>query len=111
MLPRARPPCPCPPPSDGSLILHADDASQAAIGAIVARFEAAIEATGIAVVPRATMEPFHMTVGTVDLSVFPMADALTAINAAVPRGTWTAPIPLTDFAFLLPVPHVVAAHA
>jgi len=95
---------------DGSIILHADDASQAAIGAIVARFEAAIEATGVVVVPRATMEPFHMTVGTVD-STYPMADALAAINSAIPRGTWTAPIPLQNFAFLLPVPHVVSANA
>ena len=92
---------------DGSLILHADDASQAAIGAIVARFEAAIEAAGVAVVPRSTMEPYHMTVGTVDTAVFPMAEALAAINAAVPVGSWTAPIPLRNFAFLLPVPHEV----
>jgi len=41
---------------DGSIILMADDMSQAALGALVARFEAAIEAADVAVVPRASME-------------------------------------------------------
>jgi hypothetical protein len=84
---------------DGSIILMADDASQAALGAVVARFEAAIEAAGVAVVPRATMEGFHMTIGTTNSS-YPMEEALAAINAAVPEGTWTAPFALTNFAFL-----------
>ena len=84
---------------DGSIILMADDASQAALGALVARFEAAIAATGVAVVPRAAMEGFHMTIGTTSAS-YPMEEALAAINAAVPEGTWTAPFPLKNFAFL-----------
>ena len=95
---------------DGSVILMADDASQAALGAVVARFEAAIEAAGVAVVPRATMEGFHMTIGTTNAS-YPMEEALAAINAAIPEGTWTAPFALTNFAFLrawLARPHRLA---
>ncbi len=49
---------------DGSVILMADDASQAAFGALVQRFEAAIAATGLPVVPRSAMEGFHVTIGT-----------------------------------------------
>ena len=94
---------------DGSVILMADAASQAAIGAVVARLEAAVVAAGVAVVPRATMEGFHLTIGTTNAS-YPMAEALAAINAAVPPGSWTAPIPLKNFAFLLPIPHEVVAH-
>jgi len=95
---------------DGSIILMADDASQAALGAVVARFEAAIEAAGVAVVPRATMEGFHMTIGTTNSS-YPMEEALAAINAAVPEGTWTAPFALTNFAFLRAWPTRARARA
>jgi hypothetical protein len=84
---------------DGSIILMADEPSQAALGAVVAAFEAAIERTGVAVVPRASMEGFHMTIGTTNAS-YPMAQALEAINAAIPEGTWTAPFALKNFAFL-----------
>jgi len=94
---------------DGSIILMADAASQAAIGAVVARLEAAVVAAGVAVVPRATMEGFHLTIGTTN-ATYPMAEALAAINAAVPPGSWTAPIPLKNFAFLLPIPHEVKSH-
>lgn len=93
---------------DGSIILLADDASQAAIGGVVAALEAAIVATGVAVVPRASMEAFHMTIGTTS-SDFPMEQGLAAINAAIPPGTWTAPFPLKSFAFWLPLPHEVRA--
>lgn len=94
---------------DGSLILMADEASQAALGAQVAVFEAALVAAGIPVlVPRAEMEGFHLTIGTAN-STYPMAEALAAINAAVPPGTWTSPFPLKDFVFFTP-PFVVSAH-
>jgi len=94
---------------DGSIILAADDASQAALGALVARFEAAIEAAGVAVFPRARMQGFHMTIATTD-AAYAMDAALAAINAAVPEGTWTAPFALKNFAFLLPFPHEVRAN-
>ncbi len=93
---------------DGSIILLADNTSQAVLGALVARFEAAIEATGIAVIPRASMEGFHMTVGTTKSS-YPMQEALSAINAAIPPGTWTEPFPLDNFAFWAPLFHEVKA--
>jgi hypothetical protein len=83
---------------DGSIILMADAASQAALGAVVEKFEEAIEATGVAVVPRSTMEGFHMTIGTTN-ATYPMEQALEAINAAIPEGTWTAPFPIKNFAF------------
>jgi hypothetical protein len=56
---------------DGSIILMADAPSQAALGALVQRFEAAIEAAGLPVVPRSTMEGFHLTIGTTNSS-YPM---------------------------------------
>lgn len=56
---------------DGSVILMADDASQAAFGALVQRFEAAIAATGLPVVPRRSMEGFHVTIGTTN-ATYPM---------------------------------------
>jgi hypothetical protein len=93
---------------DGSIILAVDDASQAALSAVVSRFEAAIKATGVPVVPRATMQGFHTTIGTTN-ATYPMAEALAAINAAIPRGSWTTPFPLTNFAFFFPVPHEVKA--
>ncbi len=93
---------------DGSIILAVDDASQAALAAVVAEFEAAIEARGVVVVPRSSMQGFHMTIGATNSS-FPMAEALAAINKAILPGTWTKPFPLTSFAFVLPIPHVVRA--
>ena len=93
---------------DGSIILAVDAASQAAMGALVARFEAAVAAAGVAVVPRASMQGFHVTIATTGPG-YAMAAALAAINAAVLPGAWTAPITLTGFAFLTPIPHVVAA--
>jgi hypothetical protein len=56
---------------DGSVILMADDASQAAFGALVQHFEAAIAATGLPVVPRSSMEGFHVTIGTTN-ATYPM---------------------------------------
>ena len=93
---------------DGSIILAADEATQLAMGALVKRFEAAIEATGIAVVPRASMQPFHSTIATTDAG-YDMAAALAAINAAIPSGSWAPSIAVKNFAFLVPVPHVVEA--
>lgn len=94
---------------DGSIILAVDDASQAALGAVVARFEAAIEAAGVAVVPRSSMQGFHSTIATTS-SGYAMEQALAAINAAIPPGSWTsAPVTLSSFAFLVPVPHLVVA--
>lgn len=94
---------------DGSLILMADAASQAALGAQVAAFEAALVAAGIPVaVPRAAMEGFHLTLGTANSS-YDFEGALAAINRAVPPGTWTEPFPLKNFAFFTP-PYEVSAH-
>lgn len=94
---------------DGSIILALDDASQATMGALVARFEAAIIAAGVAVFPRSKMQGFHMTIAATNSS-YAMEGALEAINAAVPAGTWTAPFALSRFAFLLPVPHQIRAN-
>ena len=95
---------------DGSIILLADAPSQAVMGAVVARLEAAIEAAGLPVVPRSTMQSFHITIGTTNSS-YPMQEALAAINAAIAPGSWSPPITLDSFAFLLPVPHEVRATA
>ena len=94
---------------DGSIILALDDASQATMGAVVARFEAAIVAAGVPVFPRSKMQGFHMTIAATNDS-FPMEVALDEINAAVPAGTWAAPFALSKFAFLLPWPHQVRAN-
>ena len=59
------------------------------------------------VVPRASMEGFHMTIGTTNSS-FPMAQALTEINKDIP--IWTDPILLTRFSFSVPVFHTVFSH-
>ncbi len=69
------------------------------------RFEAAIVAAGLPVVPRATMEGFHVTIGTTNSS-FPMQAALAAINAAIP--VWTPPLLISGFTFFFP-PHLVKA--
>ena len=92
---------------DGSVILLADDATQAQMSAVVEQLEAAIVATGVPVVPRASMQSFHITLGTTNAS-FPMAEALAAINAAVTD--WTPPFDIFEFSFFLPVPHTVRAH-
>ena len=93
--------------ADGSIILMADDKSQAALGAVVAQLEAAMEAAGVPVTtPRSAMEGFHLTIGTTT-APFPMAEGLAAINAAIPEGTWAEPFPLRNFAFWLPIPHEV----
>ena len=91
---------------DGSVILLADDATQAQMSAVVEKLEAAIEATGLPVIPRATMQSFHITLGTTNAS-FPMAEALAAINAAVTD--WAPPFDISEFSFFLPVPHTVRA--
>lgn len=92
---------------DGSIILEADERSQQEIGAVVSALEDAIIATGVTVVRRSSMQGFHMTIGTVDTSQFPMDDGLAAINAAIPNGTWTKPFPLKNFEFFLPIPHEI----
>jgi len=91
---------------DGSIILYADAATQAAMSALVARFEAAVAAQGVWIQPRASMENFHVTIGTTNAS-YPMDDALAAINAAIPEGAWAPPFAVTSFVFFLPVPHEV----
>lgn len=94
--------------ADGSIILYADDATQRAMGALVARFEDAVIAAGVVIDRRASMEGFHVTIGTTNSS-FPMDEALAAINAAIPEGTWATPFAVDSFAFFLPVPHLVKA--
>ena len=94
---------------DGSIILALDDASQVTMGAVVARFEAAIVAAGVPVFPRSKMQGFHMTIAATN-DTFAMERALGAINAAIPAGTWSAPFALSRFAFLLPIPHLVLAN-
>ena len=49
---------------------------------------------------------FHLTLGTTN-ATYPMAEALAAINAAVP--SWGEPILLKNYAFYAPIPHEVVA--
>ena len=90
---------------DGSIILLADNHTQVVMHQLVSRFEAAIEATGLPVVPRSSMEDFHITIGTTN-STYPMPDALEAINHAIP--TWSAPVLLRAFIFPFPPTLIVA---
>ena len=76
------------------------------MGALVERLEAALTAVGVKIVPRSTMQNFHMTIGTTN-STYPMEEALEAINTAIPH--WGAPISLANYHFLAPVPHTVSA--
>ena len=92
---------------DGSVILLADEASQAAIGQQVVQFEAVLIAAGLPIVPRSSMEAFHVTIGTTNAS-FPMQTALAEINTIIT--SWTdAPIALRNFVFFFP-PFEVKAH-
>ena len=92
---------------DGSIILLADSATQSSMGALVARLEAAIEAVGLPVIPRSTMQSFHVTIGTTNAS-YPMATALDAINSAITD--WSPPFNISEFSFFLPIPHTIRAH-
>ena len=76
------------------------------MAAVVAQLEAAIEAASLPVVPRASMQSFHVPIGTTDDATYPMATALTAILR--PSRTWRRPF---TFSFFLPIPHTVRAHA
>ena len=72
--------------ADGSIILLADDITQASLSALVQQFENAAAARGFVMQARATMEAFHTTIGTVNSS-FPLQHALADINTEIP--VWT----------------------
>lgn len=94
---------------DGSIILMADAQSQIAMQAVVSKLEDALTAAGVFFIPRAEMEHYHITLATTNAS-FPMTEALTEINTAIPPGTWTStPITLDSFAFFFP-PKAIVAH-
>ena len=50
---------------------------------------------------------FHLTTNATYAYAYPMAEALAAINAAVP--SWGEPILLKNYAFYAPIPHEVVA--
>lgn len=85
-----------------SLILRLAPSSQAAMAALVAQFEQAIAATGLPVVPRSSMEFFHITLAVV-APEFPVAQALQKINDSITD--WTdglGPIVVSEFASVFP---------
>jgi hypothetical protein len=76
-----------------SFIIMLDDTSQKKMAAVMEGVEEAIRAAGIDVhVPRSQQEPFHSTLAVVPGRDFAAVAALKAVNAAVPPGTWSAPI-------------------
>jgi len=62
-----------------SLILLLSTESQKALGAVVDQFEAAMRKTGLPIVPRKTMEPFHSTIAVVN-SGYPVDAAIAEVN-------------------------------
>ncbi len=72
--------------ADGSIILLADDITQASLSALAQQFENAAAARGFVMQARATMEAFHTTIGKVNSS-FPLQHALADINTEIP--VWT----------------------
>ena len=83
-----------------SLILLLSDETQKTMGDLVSKFETSIKKTGLHVVSRSNMEPFHCTVAKVP-SGFPVDDAVAIVNELIKD--WTnEPIVVSEIASLLP---------
>ena len=78
-----------------------DEYSNRIMEDFVATLEDMLETrTGLSIhVARADQQPFHATLAVVDGAVYPMFEALDAVNALVPPYTWTSgfgPISLVE---------------
>ena len=73
-----------------SLILMLDDDSQARMLQYALNSEREFEhSTGIKKhIPHTKLQGFHMTLGTVNQSLFPVRTAVDEINRTIPPGTW-----------------------
>jgi hypothetical protein len=60
------------------------------IGGHAAELERQFAKHGVVSIPHAKLQAYHMTLGVVDSS-YPIEDAVAAINARIPPGTWTEP--------------------
>ena len=72
-----------------SLVLMVDERSQKELTQWVLDLEKNLEREGVRThVPHDRLQGFHMTLATVNQSVFPVQPALKEINTAIPPGTW-----------------------
>ena len=73
-----------------AIVLRLDEKSQANLLDCVLQFEHDMEVeTGIPKhIPHTLLQEFHMTLGTVNQSVFPVQAALEEINRVIPPGAW-----------------------
>lgn len=77
------------PGSKTSLVLMADQESQARLGRVSEAFEDRLAAQGVHHIRHKDLQAFHITLGTLDGDLYPTQDALKAINSAVPPFSWT----------------------
>lgn len=73
-------------PDTVSLMLPVDAASSQALEEEAASYEAALTAQGVAHVPHSRLQPHHITLATVNATLFRVADAIAAVNAEVSVG-------------------------
>ena len=73
-----------------SLVLRLDDDSQARLLQYTLNIEREFErSTGIRKhIPHTKLQGFHMTLATVNQSLFPVRPAVDEINRIIPPGTW-----------------------
>lgn len=73
-----------------AFVLRVDEISQVNLLDCALQFEHDMEVeTGIPKhIPHTQLQEFHMTLGTVNQSVFPVQAALEEINSVIPPGTW-----------------------
>ena len=78
-----------------SLVLMVDMNSQKSLLRLALDTEQDLEAkTGVhKLIPHTQLQDFHMTLGIVNQSVFPVQPAVEEINRVIPPGTWhSAPV-------------------
>jgi hypothetical protein len=81
-------------PDRVDLILPLEAESSLALEEEAVAFEAALAARGVNHVPRAHLQPHHMTLAVVNATLFPVTAAIAAINAQYPAWTDTSGIEL-----------------
>ena len=73
-------------PDTVSLVLPVDAGSSQALEEEAARYEAALAAQRVAHVPHSRLQPHHITLATVNATLFRVADAVAAVHAEVSVG-------------------------
>lgn len=96
------------PITTSSIILLLSPSSHASMNHLVDRFQTSMAAHNISVIPRATMEVFHVTVAVVTED-FPILKAMAAVNKAITDWTQGHAIVVDNFESILPYPHVFKA--